>query len=660
MDDIRLVKAHIEQLLQPLKPGGGSIGLVTSDSLYTQATEQTGPYLFVPVFGSGQSDTPELSCIVLTGDCLTENLPQAAALCAKQKIPLIIVSRNLAHQSISFPLLAGKTGEFHENTGRIPAGARTLDWLNRELAASGFSPLAQNDIRRPGTSFSGDRSDCLLLQSGAVSNTYLKWIKSHLDPLAEAYTFVRAYVCDPSAAAEMPTADNAGGSRPFLSVVTRTQGKRPHELNEVLLCLSAQTDIDFEMLIVGHKVPLDCRDGLQALVDKQPESFRKRIRCLFLETGGRSAPLNFGFEHANGEYIAILDDDDIVMDHWAETFHTQAKKTPGAVLRAWAVRQEWERGPLPGGLRAVKKPDGYYCRPFDPIAQMYENFCPPVSLAFPAAAFHQSNLRFDDGLNTTEDWDFLMKMAVLAGVADIPEVTCIYRIWVNGETSHTLHSEDEWSDNRRLIRDRFDATPTLLPPGNAIAAGDYWRDATKFRAIQTIGGGVVHTRTAILYLGTNGVFRDDATLRQDYTSDVLAEEPDPECPGRFNVSFTFPVPEEMQAGLTHLRFDPVDHGEIAIESIVVTLRSPQGERRQIAASSNNGVSLEPYVFFLLDDPQFCYIMPKDFAVSTVEVGYILHEPIPRNMRQILWQHLAPRQTPRFLARVCGRLKRLLR
>ena len=44
-------------------------------------------------------------------------------------------------------------------------------------------------------------------------------------------------------------AHETADARPFLSIITRTQGRRPHTLTEVLVCLTAQTDTDFELLL---------------------------------------------------------------------------------------------------------------------------------------------------------------------------------------------------------------------------------------------------------------------------------------------------------------------------------------------------------------------------------------------------------------------------
>ena len=52
---------------------------------------------------------------------------------------------------------------------------------------------------------------------------------------------------------QVPVPDEQPTDRPFLSVITRTQGTRGRCLEDVLTCLAAQTDRDFELLLMRHR-----------------------------------------------------------------------------------------------------------------------------------------------------------------------------------------------------------------------------------------------------------------------------------------------------------------------------------------------------------------------------------------------------------------------
>ncbi|WP_077071183.1 glycosyltransferase family 2 protein [Mailhella massiliensis] len=275
----------------------------------------------------------------------------------------------------------------------------------------------------------------------------------------EESSFVRNYL-------PMVKETQQSEERVFLSVLTRTQGRRPQELRETLLCLSAQTDMDFEVLLVGHKVSENQEKEIRAIIDEQVESLKKRIRFLKLDHGNRTVPLNFGFAHARGEYTAILDDDDVVFADWVEQFHNAAKERPGTLLHTYAACQNWmklNKGSFVGTVRACDSPKDIYCKPFLWPEQMHCNHCPPVGLAFPTAIFQQLGVMFDESLSTTEDWDYLQRVAMLAGVTDIKKVTCIYRWWVNTESSQTVHSKAEWNYNYELIQKKMCSLPMIFP-----------------------------------------------------------------------------------------------------------------------------------------------------------------------------------------------------
>jgi glycosyltransferase involved in cell wall biosynthesis len=265
-------------------------------------------------------------------------------------------------------------------------------------------------------------------------------------------------------------------ARPFLTVVMRTQGTRPHTLVEALTCLAGQTDDDFEVLVLGHKLTLDRLIEVEKVIEDTPVWLRNRIRFVRVDEGNRTRPLNKGFELAHGDYIVALDDDDIPMAHWVETFRRLHEREPGRVLRSVVVRQEVVNVTTAGrlGVRAQGPPDLRYALNFDFIQHLRLNQSPNFSVAFPRRTFHDLNLRFDEDLTTTEDWDFLMRNAAIVGVANAPEITGIYRWWLQDESSRAAHPPEEWQRNYDLVLDKLDAINILLPQGSARRLLSLW------------------------------------------------------------------------------------------------------------------------------------------------------------------------------------------
>ncbi|WP_426243280.1 glycosyltransferase [Nocardioides sp. LHG3406-4] len=253
----------------------------------------------------------------------------------------------------------------------------------------------------------------------------------------------------------------------FLSVVMRTQGTRPQCLEEALLSLAGQTVRSFEVVLTGHRLTPAARAVVEEVVASQPEWLRDRIRLVPVEHGGRSTPLNAGFEEARGEYVAVLDDDDVVLAHWVETFRELASRGPGTTLRAAPMQLQVRAADADG--RMWPEPVAPLLLPwplrFELVDHLVANQTPCLAVAFPTAAVAEHGLRFDEELDTTEDWDFLVRAAAVTGVTDSPEITSVYRWWVDTGSSRHEHASSDWDANRDRVVAGFDALELRLPPG---------------------------------------------------------------------------------------------------------------------------------------------------------------------------------------------------
>ena len=252
-------------------------------------------------------------------------------------------------------------------------------------------------------------------------------------------------------------------STPFLSVIMRTQGKRYEALKEALLCLQSQTDDDFEVVLIVHKGDDEGKASVLKLLDTLTPDFRAKVRHENLDTGTRTAPLNYGASLARGAYFAMLDDDDLLFDNWVENFHTAALKHPKTVIRCYGCTQSWKAVETPTGIRL--KSNGtivnQYCTPFQLLAHLEDNQTPISCVAIPSFCYHLLGLHFDDTLTTAEDWDYIMRCVLTVGVYDTERITFLYRLWSNLETSRTLHAGKEWSKNRKAIYKKLDQIPIV-------------------------------------------------------------------------------------------------------------------------------------------------------------------------------------------------------
>lgn len=408
---------------------------------------------------------------------------------------------------------------------------------------------------------------------------------------------------------------------PFLSVITRTQGKRPEMLREMLLTLAGQTDSDFELILVGHKLDDVQRELVQKIIGEQTKNFQKKIRYFTLDTGGRAAPLNVGFSHAWGEYFAVLDDDDIVFDNWVEEFHKAAKKSPGSILHAYVLSQEWKTINMqpgePQALRAVGAPDAVYCVDFDLVRQTLQNRCPLIGLAFPGFAFRSLGILFDESMTTTEDWDYLTRTALFLGVTDIQTPTSLYRQWTNAENSHSVHQWDEWVKNYHTIRERVQEQMALLPGKQ--------NENTLLEKMLTADYQGGDGRSPDIVCSEIFLNRGRGYSRQDSAAAGNMAK----STGFFDVTFDLQHEKPEEEPVTEIRFDVCEDGFFIVRDVIATLGYDDGlmEVHSVADCTTNGYKTDGAIFFPEPDPMM--IWPVNAGKRLTAAGFT--GKIDRNM-----------------------------
>jgi glycosyltransferase involved in cell wall biosynthesis len=232
-------------------------------------------------------------------------------------------------------------------------------------------------------------------------------------------------------------------------------------------------------------VPRDELGHLRYLADGFGPDFSDRVRIIPVEGGGRSRPLNVGVDEARGEYLAILDDDDVVFGHWVETYERNAAASPGRVIRSVPAEQNVRPAQWPGGgtgYAITGRPRCPWPERFDLIDHLFENRTPPCSFALPSSAFKDLGIRFDESLPVVEDWDVLLQVALVSGVVDAGEVTSLWRKWEKSrDASKFVHSDAEWRGARAMVIAKLDDQPLLLPPGSLSRLHELFDDVERMR-----------------------------------------------------------------------------------------------------------------------------------------------------------------------------------
>jgi 2-polyprenyl-3-methyl-5-hydroxy-6-metoxy-1,4-benzoquinol methylase/glycosyltransferase involved in cell wall biosynthesis len=386
---------------------------------------------------------------------------------ARGAVPLIVSIPNVTHLDLAVKLLMGHwdvtpTGLLDKTHVRFFSDHQ----LAITMHGAGWHQIDWNDFELP-VSDQCFPADAVPLQRNTVVGAFLDRVRGISGYGAFVNQFVRAYL--PVRSGSPVDNPEMGTASPFLSVLVRTQGKRPGTLQETLLGLAAQTCEDFEVLLMLHEVESDVLQGVRHLVEEFHPSFSERVRMIEVQGGGRSRPLNVGARIARGQYIAMLDDDDMVFGHWVNEFRAAAQRAPGRVLRIGVAVQK-----VLGGRAIWDGQDGYEVRSrpyspyplrFDYIEHLYENWTPNNGYAVPRSVVTDLNQLWDESLPVLEDWDFLLRTAALCGVESCPTLGALVRGWIDTENSLTVHPPEEWDEARRYVIANLDREPLLMDRG---------------------------------------------------------------------------------------------------------------------------------------------------------------------------------------------------
>lgn len=530
----------------------------------------------------------------------------------EKNIYLILCAENPVNRDMVFELLSGHQVSKLNVQGYTAAGTREY------MSNNGFVFATERLQKREELE---ENRDNLFLQSGNLTYQYLSWMEEFIHSELNAEYFVQAYTVNKDTLTQKEKEESS--DHPFLSIITRTQGRRPESLRETFLTLAGQSCMDFEVLVMGHELSSEETENVLNTIEEYPEYLKRRIRYIPVTGGNRSTPINRGFEEARGDYAIILDDDDYVFDNWVAEFKKKAEECPGSVLHAYVIAQDWTRIVQKDGkeaLRASGTPQNQFCRDFHVISELYGNYCPPVGLAFPLFPFRYMGIRFDETLDTTEDWDYLMRIRCICGVVDIQEPTCLYRLWKNAESSRSVHSQKEWKDNRNRIMEQFKDWPLQLP---VRYTEEMMKLAEKYSKIFS-GEKNESGQTTPLYYSNDYGFSEDKIL---ITGSGLTL-PD------FRYEFT---DMEGFGKLSHIRWDPYESGNIYVENLMITIYTADGRKieKSMSKCDANGFKSRNCIIFFHPDPQVVVHFRQKLLVSKIVITGRLHKEVPVEMHNYL-------------------------
>lgn len=254
-----------------------------------------------------------------------------------------------------------------------------------------------------------------------------------------------------------------------LTVIVAFDGQQTGQLNELLLCLSAQDCVQFEVLIVVRNAGEELMNRVTHLCWNLESISGVNTHCVDLkEKSGSSVIPNCVFKLMNGTHFSIVQQGDLLFDNFVSSFKTLAHQFPNRVLFSYPLRQEWctvnsEEG-WGASLKAVGFLNNCYCHAFNYSDQTQYNDCPQSSLAFPASVINNLGLRFEEKLPTLADWDFLMHAVALCGVSVAETPSLIMRAWKTDRGQQCAVDRDaSLSLEYQNLSERLDLLPCISP-----------------------------------------------------------------------------------------------------------------------------------------------------------------------------------------------------
>ncbi len=186
-------------------------------------------------------------------------------------------------------------------------------------------------------------------------------------------------------------------------------------LAEAVASALAQSVRDLEVIVVDD----GSRDGTLAVARSMGDP---RVRVISQENRGAAAARNAGIRASAGEFVALLDADDLWLPKKLERqlrFFSEHPECSACQSGAYFVDDDLRIlsvRPCPDSGRALEE------------ALLFQNLpATMVSLTARKSCFLEVGM-FDEGLEILEEWDMAIKMARFGGMRNILEPLVLYRV----------------------------------------------------------------------------------------------------------------------------------------------------------------------------------------------------------------------------------------
>jgi hypothetical protein len=186
-----------------------------------------------------------------------------------------------------------------------------------------------------------------------------------------------------------------------MAIVTfgvRSLKSRLKNLEDLLLCFIAQTNQDFEILIITEN---DAEDELKNMIKLYDTTFQKKIKIILGDLN-RSKRIKTLISQSNTEFTVFIDDDDHVHDNYVQVI---SEIQCEAIVVCRSVSRIYD---YPNSLTKTKNE---FEVTKSKLVQFFENEWPFGSVVFPTA--YLKEIELNNNLDGLEDWDLIQKVLMI-------------------------------------------------------------------------------------------------------------------------------------------------------------------------------------------------------------------------------------------------------
>jgi len=222
---------------------------------------------------------------------------------------------------------------------------------------------------------------------------------------------------------------------PLVSVIVPTFNRKwllPRTLQSIL----TESYKNIEVILVN-----DAGEDVQDVVDKFNDP---RIKYFQNEKNlGLAGTRNVALRNLTGDYICLLDDDDIHLPYTIEFRIYMINKLSADIVYTRALQDIWEK--TQDGYVSKHK-QLYWDSPFNRDLILIQNIAPCCCPLFSRKAWEQSDYWFDETMTTSEDHDFWCALSRKFDFHELKLVDCecSYRTEKGGQMTGNLNFAPNW------------------------------------------------------------------------------------------------------------------------------------------------------------------------------------------------------------------------